>query len=94
MVRNQTVVHIMEWLIHRIRDRAAHEHINDVYQLMLCGLTDIWSAIRNAAVSRLPPVIDGFSLEELQVFFLSLAEVIVKESVAFDSFVVIYCYNH
>ncbi|XP_072051956.1 uncharacterized protein [Amphiura filiformis] len=75
VVRNQTVVHVMEWLRHRIGDRGAHQHIEEVYQLMLCGLTDIWSAIRNAAVSRLAHVIDGFSLSELQVFFMSLAQI-------------------
>ena len=75
MVRNQTVVHVMDWLRRRIEDRGSHQHIEEVYQLMLCGLTDIWSAIRNAAVSRLPPVLDGFSLAELQVFFMSLAQV-------------------
>ena len=83
MVRNQTVVHVVEWLSKHMANRDSHQHIDSVYQLILCGLTDIWSAIRNATVSRLSAVVDAFSLAELQVFFMSLAEVLYVKDIIF-----------
>jgi len=42
---------------------------------VVLGLTDVWSAIRNATVSRLSHVIEHFSLSDLEMFFNELCDV-------------------
>ena len=43
--------------------------------MIVLGLTDVWSAIRNATVSRLSHVIEHFPLFTLEVFFGELYRV-------------------
>ena len=49
--------------------------ISLLQDVIILGLTDIWSAIRNACVSRLSHVIEHFSLLQLQSFFNALVKV-------------------
>ena len=41
----------------------------------MIGITDVWSAIRNACVSRLSLLVENFSIQQLEKFFNTLVEV-------------------
>ena len=42
------------------------------------GITDVWSAIRNACVSRLSSLVENFSILQLENFFNTLVKVWVR----------------
>ncbi|XP_070575993.1 uncharacterized protein [Ptychodera flava] len=82
VVRNQTFVHVMEWLKVNAHDSARiSESFDLIKDIMVCGLTDIWSAIRNACVARLSPIIEHFKITQIEAFFQDLAKICLnKES--------------
>ncbi len=41
----------------------------------MLGVTDVWSAIRNACVSRLSSLVENFSFMQLEKFFNALVQV-------------------
>lgn len=45
--------------------------------LILNGLTDVWSAIRNACATRLSRIIGSFTIPQLECLFLELEKVSV-----------------
>jgi hypothetical protein len=46
-----------------------------VKAIILLGLTDVWSAIRNATVARLSRVVQHFTMANVNDFFSALASV-------------------
>ncbi|XP_035680046.1 uncharacterized protein LOC118418298 isoform X2 [Branchiostoma floridae] len=79
VVRMQTYIHMMDWLKHNADQELTHGNFQLVKNLLVSGLTDIWSAIRNAVVARLSPVIECFSLVQLEDFFTQLVKVCQDE---------------
>ncbi|CAH1780021.1 unnamed protein product [Owenia fusiformis] len=74
VVRNQCMVHIMEWI--KINgERLQVQDFTLIKGLILIGVTDIWSAIRNATISRLGPIVEYFSLLQLEEFFTDLVKI-------------------
>ena len=53
---------------------------------VVLGLTDVWSAIRNATVSRLSHVIEHFSLSDLEMFFSELCDVRKSDKISHLSY--------
>ncbi|XP_074644937.1 uncharacterized protein LOC141901529 [Tubulanus polymorphus] len=74
MVRNQTFVHVMEWL-KKTSDQLNTDNFPRVESLLITGMTDIWSAIRNICASRLGPVVEKLTIPSLQSFFSHLITV-------------------
>ncbi|XP_030831113.1 uncharacterized protein LOC764251 isoform X2 [Strongylocentrotus purpuratus] len=75
VVRNQTIIHSMDWLkLHKSND-GIHDNYADIASLVMVGLTDIWSAIRKACVSRLPSILASLTVEEAEKFFETLAKI-------------------
>ncbi|XP_013392533.1 uncharacterized protein LOC106160455 [Lingula anatina] len=74
VVRNQTIIHAMNWIKLNL-DNLEEEHFTLVKDIILLGLTDVWSAIRNACVARLSGIIEHITLDQLQSFFSNLAAI-------------------
>ncbi|XP_033117348.1 uncharacterized protein LOC117117218 isoform X2 [Anneissia japonica] len=75
VVRNQTVMHVMEWFKLRADTPQLHVNFDLIRHLILLGIKDIWSAIRNVCVSRISTVVERFQISELQVFFRDLTQI-------------------
>ncbi|XP_071824496.1 uncharacterized protein [Apostichopus japonicus] len=75
VVRNQAVVIIMDWLHQNCHQPCFHKHWRQVQELLVCGITDIWSAIRNACIGRLKPIVDRFTLVKLEAFYCTLVKI-------------------
>ena len=78
VVRNQTFVHVMDWL----KRASSVDGINGkvfplVVDVVLAGITDIWSAIRNACVAKLSKFLETFTLHQLEEFYNNLVQVIL-----------------
>ncbi|KAI8504645.1 hypothetical protein Bbelb_177630 [Branchiostoma belcheri] len=84
VVRMQTYVHMMEWLKHNADQELTQGNFQLVKNLLVSGLTDIWSAIRNAVVARLSPVIECFSLGQLEDFFTELVKICQNEETSWQ----------
>ncbi|XP_077982549.1 uncharacterized protein LOC144437480 [Glandiceps talaboti] len=82
VVRNQTFVHVMEWLKVNSHDCVRiSESFHLIKDIIVSGLTDIWSAIRNACVGRLSPIIEQFKITQIEAFFKDLVQICLsKES--------------
>ena len=79
VVRNQTLIHILEWLKRKILVTPIFELCFPVVkEIFVAGLTDVWSAIRSATASRLVPILQHLSLNEYRQFFLELVNVCKK----------------
>ncbi|XP_022110928.1 uncharacterized protein LOC110990312 isoform X2 [Acanthaster planci] len=75
VVRNQTMIHIMEWLQLHASHHSFHEHLTDVQTLILRGVCDVWSLVRNTSVTRLGRIASNLTLLELESLFSELAKV-------------------
>ncbi|XP_041455254.1 uncharacterized protein LOC121408020 isoform X2 [Lytechinus variegatus] len=85
VVRNQTVIHTMDWLkLHKSHD-GIHDNYSDIATLVMVGLTDIWSAIRKASVSRLPIILASLTVEEAENFFETLAKICQSKESSWQS---------
>ena len=60
--------------------------------MIVLGLTDVWSAIRNATVSRLSRVIQHFTLDNLEIFFSKLYSVCVLDETShlFSWYIIVF----
>ena len=76
VVRNQTIIHTLEWLKRKVLVTPIFELCFPVVkEIFVIGLTDVWSAIRSATASRLVPILQHLSLHEYQLFFQELIKV-------------------
>lgn len=75
VVRNQTIIHIMEWLQLNASHVSLHRHFIDAQAVVLSGVCDVWSAIRNGCVARLGRIVNNFTLQEVQGLFTELTKV-------------------
>ena len=46
-----------------------------VYQVVVAGLTDVWSAIRTSCATRLYSLLETFRLPDLEILFARLASI-------------------
>lgn len=75
VVRNQTFVHVMDWLKHTTDCGLNDAVFTLAKDLIVLGLTDVWSAIRNTCVARLSPVLDHLDITQMEVLFTSLIKI-------------------
>lgn len=76
VVRNQTFVHIMDWLKLASSENGVDGNVFAlVKDVTLAGITDIWSAIRNTCVAKLSKLLDLFTLSQVEEFYQSLVKV-------------------
>ncbi|XP_048576620.1 uncharacterized protein LOC5501449 isoform X2 [Nematostella vectensis] len=81
VVRNQTFVHVMDWLKQTCDQGFSPTVFPIVKSLIVSGITDVWSAIRNTCIARLPQSLDHFSLQQAQEFYTDLIRICqAKES--------------
>ncbi|XP_071494032.1 uncharacterized protein [Diadema antillarum] len=85
VVRNQTVIHSMDWLKINKAHCNIHSNYDDIVLVVLAGLTDIWSAIRKATVSRLPGILASFTIKEAEDFFGALAKICQSDDSSWQS---------
>ncbi|XP_071784930.1 LOW QUALITY PROTEIN: uncharacterized protein [Asterias amurensis] len=85
VVRNQTIIHIMEWLQLNASHPSLHKHFNDAQAVVLCGVCDVWSAIRNGCVTRLGRIVNNFTLQEVQGLFTELTKICENPSSTWQS---------
>ncbi|XP_064639855.1 uncharacterized protein LOC135495320 [Lineus longissimus] len=85
VVRNQTYVHIMEWLRTRLQDLDTEENFGLVKNLIISGLTDVWSKIRNSCASRLSPVVERLPVMALESFFTELVQLCLKPDASWQA---------
>ena len=77
VVRNQTFVHIMDWIkLASSDDGVSSEVFPLVKDVILAGITDIWSAIRNTCVAKLSKFLEVFMLSQVEEFYRSLVKVV------------------
>ncbi|XP_014673094.1 PREDICTED: uncharacterized protein LOC106813471 [Priapulus caudatus] len=72
VVRNQTLVHCMEWFKLNAHSHVSGQYYSLVKEIVLLGLMDVWSAVRNACCCRLPDIVGELSLAELEDLFTDL----------------------
>ena len=75
VVRNRAVIHMMDWCKSNTEQLCDDTFFQDIHDLVILSITDVWSAIRNACASRLGPVAANLSLENVQTLFNSLVKV-------------------
>ncbi|XP_028392463.1 uncharacterized protein LOC114517020 [Dendronephthya gigantea] len=75
VVRNQTLIHILDWLKVAAKEGFEPTTFSLVKDLIVTGLTDVWSAIRNACAARLSRIIDSFTIPQLEHLFLELEQI-------------------
>ena len=76
VVRNQTFVHIMDWLKLASSEKRVSSNVFPlVKDVIMAGITDIWSAIRNTCVAKLSKFLDIFTLPQVEEFYTSLVKV-------------------
>lgn len=78
VVRNQTFVHIMDWLKLASSENGVNSKVFPlVMDIIIAGITDIWSAIRNTCVAKLSKLLELFTLPQLEDFYGSLVKVLL-----------------
>ncbi|XP_060080298.1 uncharacterized protein LOC132559696 [Ylistrum balloti] len=75
VVRNRTVVHIMEWLKENRHSLADCQYASSTLDLIKSALTDVWSAIRNACAKQFVHIVGYFRLTEQELLFNSLVQI-------------------
>ncbi|XP_052819108.1 uncharacterized protein LOC128244975 isoform X2 [Mya arenaria] len=79
VVRNRAVIHSLDWF------KLNHESLCDdtvfkqIHDVVVLSVTDVWSAIRNAATSRLSHISAAFNIHHVQQLFESLVKICEKE---------------
>lgn len=86
VVRNQTFVHVMDWL----KRASSVDGINGkvfplVVDVVLAGITDIWSAIRNACVAKLSKFLETFTLHQLEEFYNNLVQLCLGKETSWQA---------
>lgn len=78
VVRNQTFVHIMDWLKHACSINGINSKVFPlVMDVLTAGITDIWSAIRNTCVAKLSKFVEVFTLSQVEEFYNNLVQVLI-----------------
>nr|XP_022344408.1 uncharacterized protein LOC111137294 isoform X2 [Crassostrea virginica] len=80
VVRNRTIIHLMEWLRHNKEELQNFEHIPTIKKLIISALTDVWSAIRNSCAKGLGPIVSHLSLVEQEKIFQELVKLCVSDT--------------
>ncbi|KAK3746389.1 hypothetical protein QZH41_018199, partial [Actinostola sp. cb2023] len=81
VVRNHTCVHILDWLKTRSDNGFSQQVFPLIKALILSGITDVWSAIRNSCVARLAQTLGCFTLDQAHIFYGELIQICqAKES--------------
>ena len=76
VVRNQTFVHVMDWLKLASSETGVNSNAYPlVKDLIVCGIIDVWSAIRNTCVAKLSKFLEVFTLQQVEEFYSSLVKV-------------------
>ena len=85
VVRNQTLIHILDWL--KVAAKKGFEPTTFVLvkNFIVTGLTDVWSAIRNACATRLSRIIDSFTIPQLESLFLELEKICKSKSLPWQA---------
>lgn len=79
VVRNQTFVHIMDWLKLASSESGISNNVFPlVKDVVVAGITDIWSAIRNTCVAKLSKFLEIFTLPQVEDFYTSLVKVLLS----------------
>ena len=61
-----------------------HANVNYIQDLIMCGCSDVWSAVRGACVTRLPPLLSCFPVDLLEILFQSMFIVGFSSSSSFS----------
>lgn len=78
VVRNQTFVHIMDWLKLASSETGVNSKVFPlVKDIIIAGIADIWSAIRNTCVAKLSRFLELFTLPQLEDFYGTLVQVLL-----------------
>ena len=92
VVRNQTFVHIMDWLKLASSEKRVSSNVFPlVKDVVMAGITDIWSAIRNTCVAKLSKFLDIFTLPQVEEFYTSLVKVMLSSVTNRVNFCCIRC---
>ncbi|XP_069112054.1 uncharacterized protein [Argopecten irradians] len=75
VVRNRTVVHIMEWLKENREDLSDCQFASNTLDLIKSALTDIWSAIRNVCAKQMAHIVGYFTVADQEALFNSLVKI-------------------
>ena len=76
VVRNQTFVYVMDWLRLASSENGVNSNVFPlVKDVIIAGITDIWSAIRNTCVAKLSKFLELFTLPQVEEFYGSLVKV-------------------
>ena len=76
VVRNQTFVHVMDWLRLASSENGVNNNVFPlVKDVIIAGITDIWSAIRNTCVAKLSKFLELLTLSQVEEFYESLVKV-------------------
>ena len=79
VVRNQTFVHIMDWLKLASSENGVNSTVFPlVKDVVMAGITDIWSAIRNTCVAKLSKFLEIFTLSQVEELYNSLIKVLLS----------------
>ena len=94
VVRNQTFVHIMDWLKLASSENGVNSNVFPlVKDVIIAGIIDIWSAIRNTCVAKLSKFLELFTLPQVEEFYQSLVKVHEHDVVA-STYTVIAVYGN
>lgn len=86
VVRNQTFVHIMDWLKLASSDNGVDSKVFPlVKDVVLAGITDIWSAIRNTCVAKLSKLLELFTMLQVEEFYQSLVKICLGKETSWQA---------
>ncbi|XP_060566590.1 uncharacterized protein LOC132725472 isoform X3 [Ruditapes philippinarum] len=80
VVRNRAVIHTLDWCKSNAEQLCDTSFFQDIHDLVILSITDVWSAIRNACAGRLGPVAANLNLENVQTLFDSLVKICEEDS--------------
>ncbi|KAL5022616.1 hypothetical protein ScPMuIL_001771 [Solemya velum] len=80
VVRNRTVIHIMDWLKHNTTHLTEPSLAGPLIDLVILSITDVWSAVRVSCSSRLGPIASALSSDSLEDLTSKLIEICKDEA--------------
>ncbi|KAJ7369479.1 hypothetical protein OS493_038717 [Desmophyllum pertusum] len=86
VVRNQTFVHIMDWLKLASSENGVNSNVFPlVKDVIIAGIIDIWSAIRNTCVAKLSKFLELFTLPQVEEFYQSLVKMCLGKETSWQA---------
>ncbi|KAL9974515.1 hypothetical protein ACROYT_G011559 [Oculina patagonica] len=86
VVRNQTFVHVMDWLKLASSENGVNSNAFPlVKDVIIAGITDIWSAIRNTCVAKLSRFLELFTLPQVEEFYESLVKMCLGKETSWQA---------